>query len=167
MFQSNQTLTCSEVTQLILDVSSAINSLWKKRVVHCDIKPDNILINGSHYILIDLGVAKHLDSDTVTAFGVIMGTRGYFAPEQLKGRKNLTLRADFYSLGIVAYQLLVGYHPYNFNQNAMFTQSLPPFPSNVAITENLRNTIVKMTALNPIDRPMNYESISKLLKGEK
>lgn len=165
--QTNKTLSCSETTQLILDISSAINSLWKKRVVHCDIKPDNILVNGSHYTLIDLGVAKHLDSDTLTAFGIIMGTRGYFAPEQLKGRKNLTLRADFYSLGIVAYQMLVGYHPYNFNQNAMFTQPLPPFPPHVSITDNLKNTIIHMTAINPIDRPMNYKMIEKLLKGEK
>ncbi|WP_029505255.1 serine/threonine-protein kinase [Lachnoclostridium phytofermentans] len=166
IYETKQTLNYSETTTLILDISSAISSLWKQRVVHCDIKPDNILNNNSSYVLIDLGVAKHLDSATLTAYGVIMGTRGYFAPEQLKGRKNLTLRADFYSLGIVAYQMLVGYHPYNFNQNAMFTQPLPPFPPNIATTHALKNTIIQMTSLNPIDRPMNYEEICRLLKGE-
>lgn len=86
------TLTQSESITLLRQMVQAIDELWKLRIVHCDIKPANIMYSDTgDFQLIDLGLAKHLDTQTITAAGLIMGTFGYMAPEQLRGRKNFTL----------------------------------------------------------------------------
>lgn len=154
-----------EVENIIKCISSAIDSLWQEKVVHCDIKPDNILSNNGDYVLIDLGVAKHFDISTITAANMIMGTLGYLAPEQFNGRKNITLKADYYALGITAYELLVGYHPFNMNQMAMLNNKIQSFPLNIPIPTKLKNLIFKMTDPIPYNRPINHIEICKDLEG--
>lgn len=165
LLDNGKTLSEQEVIALIRCTSKAIDALWQQRVVHCDIKPENILKNNDNYVLIDLGIAKHLDAAPLTTFGVIMGTLGYLAPEQFRGRKNLTLRADYYALGIVAFEVLTGFHPFNRNQTAMITNSLPPFPSNININQNLKKLIYNMTEIITYKRPKSYHDITKLLEG--
>lgn len=167
LLQENHNFSPEDVSNVLSCISSCVDSLWKQRVVHCDIKPDNIIKNGDNYILIDLGMAKHLDADTMTAAGMIMGTLGYLAPEQFKGRKNLTLKADYYALGITCYELLSGYHPYNRNQKAMLTQKAPDFPIGTPGSNELKNLILKMVEINPINRPINYNDIFRYLEEVK
>jgi len=157
--------SADEVKNVIICIASAIDALWAEKVVHCDIKPDNILEKNGVYTLIDLGIAKHLDASTVTAAGIVMGTMGYFSPEQLKGRRNLTFRSDYFALGITAYELLAGYHPFNRNQFEMASKRTPSFPLNLNIPEDMKNLIYKMTDLVPYMRPLNYKEINDLLQG--
>lgn len=166
ILDSGKTFSEKEVVEMIRCISKAIDALWQQRAVHCDIKPDNILkSNEGNYVLIDLGIAKHLDAAPMTEFGVIMGTLGYLAPEQFRGRKNLTLRADYYALGIVAFELLAGFHPFNRNQMSMLTNSLPPLPSTVNINQNLKNIIYNMTEIITYNRPKSYQDIENALEG--
>ncbi|EGT0683282.1 TPA: serine/threonine-protein kinase [Clostridium perfringens] len=157
----------NEVKTMLICISQAIQTLWDEKVVHCDIKPDNILYDKSNnkFILIDLGIAKYLDEPTMTSYGIIMGTLGYIAPEQIQGRKNLTLKTDFYSLGIVAYELLVGHHPFNFNQDLiMQLNPLPSIPNTIVAESNLKKLIFSLA--NPIayKRPFNFAQINTSLK---
>jgi eukaryotic-like serine/threonine-protein kinase len=165
LLDSGKKFSIDEVKAMIKCVAFAIDSLWKEKVVHCDIKPENILDNNGEYVLIDLGMAKHLDVASITAANIIMGTWGYLAPEQFKGRRNITLKADYYALGITAYELLVGYHPFNRDQRAMLTSKIQSFPLTVSVPEKLQSLIYQLTDLIPYNRPRNYQEIIDLLEG--
>jgi serine/threonine-protein kinase len=82
-------------------------------VVHRDIKPENILLTGPFAVVTDFGVAKALSASTnagtlVTTVGVVLGTPAYMAPEQAAGDPAANHRADIYSAGAVAYEMLSG-----------------------------------------------------------
>ena len=163
---SKELLTSKEVAHLIRCIGTAIHHLWNLGVVHCDITPKNIIKkNDKNYVLIDLGIAKHIDTVTITEPGIIFGTMGYIAPEQIKGRRNLTLRADFYSLGIVSYQCLTGYHPFNYQQELMLKNKVPLLPESVRVNKSLEELIYIMC--NPIayKRPSSFKEIMQFLEG--
>lgn len=158
-----------EVRHLLTHMSHGIDALWGARVVHCDIKPANILLGADGcYRLVDLGIAKHLDNQTVTQAGVVLGTPGYMAPEQLRGRKNFTLRVDLFALGIVAYQALTGCHPFQGNQLAIATGRVQPErPSTmVKVTPNVERTIMKLLQLDPLHRPMSGSEVISMLEAK-
>lgn len=156
-----------DVRQLICEIGSGIDSLWTARVVHCDIKPSNILIaEDGTFKLVDLGFAKHLDIDSLTKPGEIFGTWGYMAPELQLGRKNLTLRVDIFALGIVAYESLTGQHPFHRDQRRIFGEmQIPVRPSLLTtVSANLERVIGQMLNPNPIHRPRSGEQLIKLLE---
>lgn len=162
--KNNYKFSVEEVIKIIVCISSCIEDLWHEKVVHCDIKPANIIKSNDSYILVDLGIAKYLDASTMTAAGMIMGTMGYLAPEQFNGRKNLTLKADYYALGITAFELLTGYHPFNYNQLSMLNSPAPNLPINIQVPYQLKALLSRM--LDPIafKRPMNHSDILQSLK---
>src|SRR2546422_4651221 len=86
--------------------------------LHRDVKPDNILLEGSRgrVVVTDFGIAKALSSTTggvtLTATGVAIGTPHYMSPEQAAGDREIDGRSDIYSLGVVAYQMLAGELPF-------------------------------------------------------
>lgn len=102
-----------EATAVVVhDIAKVISLLWEERVVHRDVKPENILIRPSgRAVLIDLGLARHLDLTTLTSDGKAWGTRGYYSPEQFAAIRSLTCKSDVYSLGIVAQEMVLGRHP--------------------------------------------------------
>jgi eukaryotic-like serine/threonine-protein kinase len=110
----------NKVTQMARDVCLAIAAIWKKRIVHRDINPKNIMLRaGGGAVLIDLGGARHLDETSVTAYGMTFGTQGYFSPEQYRTERALTNASDVFSLGIVITQSLIGRHPTSFDQHQL------------------------------------------------
>ncbi|ELK41458.1 protein kinase family protein [Brevibacillus agri BAB-2500] len=87
-----RTLTIQEATRLLRQMLQAIDELWKLRIVHCDIKPANIMFSDTgDFQLIDLGLAKHLDTQTITAAGLIMGTFGIWLQSNLEAERILHL----------------------------------------------------------------------------
>jgi eukaryotic-like serine/threonine-protein kinase len=104
--------------RLFLAVCSAVHYAHQRLIIHRDIKPTNILITADGVPkLLDFGIAKLLDPGsmsehpTVTA-GAWMLTPAYASPEQLRG-EIVTTATDEYSLGLLLYELLTGYNPYN------------------------------------------------------
>lgn len=93
------------------------------RVVHRDLKPDNIFIvsttGGDLVKILDFGIAKvygdSLEQTNLTKTTTFLGTVRYAAPEQLRGDKEIDGRADIYSLGIIIYQMLSGNDPFGFS----------------------------------------------------
>ena len=91
-------------------LSSALGYAHANGVVHCDVKPGNVLLNqGGNIYLTDFGIARHADSDTTT-MGVA-GTAAYMAPEQI-GEESVTPATDVYALGVMLYEMLTGQRPF-------------------------------------------------------
>jgi len=92
-------------------VADALGDAWEKeRVIHCDIKPDNVMIDEDGTVkLADLGLARTISTMTAAAdTDEVMGTPAYMSPEQVQGRQDLDCRADIYSLGAMLYHLVTG-----------------------------------------------------------
>lgn len=100
---------------ILYNTALALNYAHEKKVIHRDIKPANILLSKTGDIkLVDFGIAvSDEDSDEgLTREGMSLGTPGYMAPEQFHDTKNVDLRADIYSLGVLAYEMLTGKKPF-------------------------------------------------------
>ena len=110
----------SEVVAILRDVTRALAYAHARNIVHRDIKPDNVLLSGGTAVVTDFGIAKALSASrgpgpggaTLTQFGTAIGTPAYMAPEQVAGDPNVDHRADIYSLGCVAYEMLTGHSPF-------------------------------------------------------
>jgi serine/threonine-protein kinase len=109
----------AEVIGILRDVSKALAYAHQRGVVHRDIKPDNVLISGGVAVVTDFGIAKAISAArtssggaTLTQIGTSIGTPAYMAPEQAAGDPDIDHRADIYSLGAMAYELLTGHPPF-------------------------------------------------------
>ncbi len=110
--QTEGELPLAAAADLLDQVAGALHVAHRSGVIHRDLKPDNLLLDaeGNTY-LADFGIAKVVDSGTITAEGQILGSTAYLAPEQIAGAR-VTPQSDIYSLGLVLYELLTGLQPY-------------------------------------------------------
>lgn len=100
--------------KLLIDICKGLTIAHNLKIVHRDIKPANILINDNDVVkIVDFGLASAVSqSDArLTKSGILVGTPTYMAPEQVRGR-DIDIRTDIYSLGIVMYELFTGKPPY-------------------------------------------------------
>lgn len=103
------------VAYILYHSAQSLYYAHEKKVVHRDIKPANLLLSKSGEIkLVDFGIAvSDEDSDEgLTRDGMTLGTPSYMAPEQFSNTKNVDLRADVYSLGVLVYEMLTGKKPF-------------------------------------------------------
>ena len=91
-----------EAAETALGIASALDTLHSHGIIHRDVKPSNIFVTSSGTAkLIDFGLARDLDRETLTLSGHLVGTLGYMSPEQIIGKRaRIDRRADVYSLGV-------------------------------------------------------------------
>ena len=98
--------------RLLTEVTRALAYAHRHGVVHRDIKPENVLLADDEAQVADFGIAKALtasaEGGTLTSVGLAIGTPAYMAPEQASADPSIDHRADLYSLGVVAYEMLAG-----------------------------------------------------------
>jgi len=109
-------LAIADARRILEEVAGALSVAHKAGIIHRDIKPDNIMLEGeeARAVVMDFGIAKALSEGEagLTGTGMIVGTPHYMSPEQASGEKTVDSRSDIYSLGIVAYQMVAGELPF-------------------------------------------------------
>jgi serine/threonine-protein kinase len=138
-------LTPSELVSLFTQVGRALSRAHQQNIIHRDLKPDNIYLvkDGDDEIakVLDFGIAKKLglkstSSGIKTQTGAMLGTPYYMSPEQARAQITIDHRTDIWSLGIIAYECLTGYKPFDGDTLASLLVSICtdplPAPSTVA-----------------------------------
>jgi hypothetical protein len=151
-----------EVDQAVEVIGQACRGLeyaHRHGVVHRDVKPGNLLVSDSDVVkLADFGIARATDQSSITQVGSVLGTAAYLSPEQARGEE-AGPRADIYSLGVVAYQLMSGRLPYeaaSLSELALKQQRELPTPLedlNDRVPPELARAVDGALALDQEQRP--------------
>ncbi|MCE3017773.1 MAG: serine/threonine-protein kinase [Pirellula sp.] len=162
------------LTSMVEQIVESLYYFHSKGYVHCDIKPDNILVNRDGMIkLIDFTIAKKVKTGIGKLFGggsKVEGTRSYMSPEQIRGQ-SLDARSDIYSLGCLLYELLTGKAPFTGNTpNDLLSKHLSATPPSVLVvndnvTPEFNNLIKKLMAKKPEDRPQSMWDVLKTVRA--
>src|SRR5512145_3402002 len=108
-------LSVDEAVRITRDVADALDYAHRRGVIHRDIKPENILLHDGRPVVADFGIALALSAAAggrMTETGLSLGTPHYMSPEQATAEKEITGRADVYSLASVLYEMLTGNPPH-------------------------------------------------------
>ncbi len=168
---SNGPLPPSDVIHILSDLSEALAYSHGMGVVHRDIKPENIFWHGGRAILADFGIALNTETTTgaLTRTGLVLGTSSYMSPEQASGERP-DGRADLYSMGCVAYELLSGKPPYAAANSAALLAAhvLAPIPSvrdvRPEVDHRLDALCRNLMAKNPEARPASAAAVLDVLR---
>ena len=157
-------LAVGDVLQIIYKCCSALEYAFNLGIIHRDIKPANIMISsGNNVKIADFGTSVFYKEQITMA--VTAGTPSYMSLEHLKGGRVNHL-SDMYSLGIVAYELLVGQTPFEGDtMDALFEaiankDPVPPSARRSGIPPELDNIILKMIEKNPDDRYPTWAALA-------
>jgi eukaryotic-like serine/threonine-protein kinase len=114
LLEREHPLPVSRALAITRAVGSALAYAHQQGVVHRDIKPDNILLEGDQVVVADFGVARAVSEmhEKLTATGIIVGTPVYMSPEQASGEKEIDGRTDQYALACVLYEMISGEPPF-------------------------------------------------------
>ena len=162
-----------EVIAIALQVAEGLAHAHAHRILHRDVKPENILIDREGTAKIcDLGLARRLQSEHpgMTQDGTTMGTPSYLSPEQARGQKDLDPRTDIYSLGATLFHLAAGRPPFTGETAAVvmskhLTEPAPDLARAVeGISRGLAAVVARCLQKNPADR---YASMGDLIEDLK
>ena len=166
---------------LLADLARALGYAHAQGVIHRDVKPENVLLDGvsGRAMLTDFGVARAFasgndsdgDTSAVTRTGFVVGSPRYMSPEQAVGERELDGRSDIYSLGLVAYEMFAGSAPFTGSSPmAVLTKQLTEAPPPLAqrrpdLPPEITSTIDRALSKQPGDRWATAEEFARAIEG--
>lgn len=151
-------LPVDQVLDIVIQVAQGLAYAHEHGIVHRDVKPSNIMcVRDGHVKITDFGIARMSSASVRTQTGIVLGSPKYMSPEQVLG-KSIDSRSDIFSLGVMLYEMLTGYVPFQGSSiNAIMYQTvnaLPPPPSelNPAVPVMLDFIVTKALAKSPDER---------------
>ena len=170
MLRDKGALPATEVVRIMKQALSGLGYAHDNKVVHRDIKPGNLMLDGRDTVkVLDFGIAHLLDQTRMTQSGSVLGTPAYMAPEQVLGQQ-VDGRTDLYALGVVLYEMLTGKLPYRANSQFeqmrahLETQPRSLKEMNERVPRPLRETIVQALAKQADDRFQSAAEFSAALE---
>ncbi len=169
-------LPVEETRRIMKETADALGLAHAMSVIHRDIKPDNILLEGTRrrVMVTDFGIAKALSdigSGTLTGTGVAIGTPAYMSPEQAAGDREIDATSDIYSLGVVAYEMLTGEVPFKAPTVAgiLLKQVTQPVPDIMTTREDcpeeLATTVMRCLDKEPENRWPTADALRRALES--
>ena len=150
-------LSVSESLRVAREIAEALAHAHANNLVHCDIKPHNILMmNDQTAKVADFGIARAVTESTMTYSGNVIGSVHYFSPEQAKGTM-ITPKSDVYSLGVVLYEMLTGENPVSIAMKHLQDEPTPVRRIDPDIPPVVEALVSRMMAKDPAMRPSSEE----------
>ncbi len=180
---AGERLPLTTAADILRDVARALAYAHDHGIVHRDIKPENVLLAFDAAVVADFGIAKAttvarraIDSEasaTLTRDGVTLGTPAYMSPEQAAGDPDVDYRADIYSWGILAYELLAGVHPFadRSSVQALVRAHLTEYPrplreAATSLPPPLAALVMRCLTKDPAERPESAREILEALAAQ-
>ncbi len=152
--------------RIAIDIGEALEQAHANGIVHCDIKPHNILVTKSGRVKVaDFGIARAINTVTIINKESVLGSVHYFSPEQAAG-ESVTAQTDIYSLGVVLYEMLTGHVPFEGETAVSIAlkhmqEEIPkPGKYNTSITPLLEDCVMKALQKDPAKR---FANISEMI----
>jgi hypothetical protein len=172
-------LTEVRVRRLMADVAAGLAAAHRRKVYHRDIKPNNIVLDGEtgRAMVLDFGISaayssrRHSIGSRLTDEGMYLGTPTYMSPEQGNGEE-VTGKSDVYSLGVLAFELLVGHAPFEGSAVAVMASHMRETPPRIDairsdVSEEFATLIARCLEKSPARRPSAQEIVHFLQPGAK
>ena len=166
-------LSVEESLRIAKEIARALREAHANNLVHCDIKPHNILVTADGRVKVaDFGIARAVTSSTMTYNGNIVGSVHYFSPEQAKGTK-ITPKSDIYSLGVVLYEMLTGELPFTGETTVSIAlkhlqeEPKPIGQYDYTLPPMVEAIVQRTMAKNPSERPNSDELIEDIQHTER
>ena len=168
-YLQNNKLSLNAVLEIGVRLADALQHAHNRNIVHCDIKPQNILVD--KYLnpkITDFGIAKMVSNQTMVYTPTVMGSVHYLSPEQATGGR-VTASSDVYSLGVVLFEMLTGKVPFDGNTPVAIAmmhadKEVPPLSDYLdEVPEGLQEILDTALAKNPAKRYLNAGSLRRAL----
>jgi TolB-like protein/Tfp pilus assembly protein PilF len=163
-------LTVKDIIKYITQIAKGLEKAHSKEIVHCDVKPTNIIITDDGVAkIVDFGIAKIASEEKLISKDRTSGTIAYMSPEQISNA-NIDNRSDIWSLGVVFYEMLTKQVPFKDSYNeALMYSIMNEEPESIVsinpdVSPDLEKIVLKMLKKNPVER---YENIAYLLNDIK
>ena len=170
VIQERGRISAPTAAKIAIRILSALQQAHQNGIIHRDIKPQNILMDGAGYVKVaDFGIARMANTSTLSRSDAVMGTVHYFSPEHAKG-KACDVTSDIYSVGVTLYEMLTGRVPFDGDTSvAIAMQHLHDKPADIHlfapdVPDAICRVCMRALEKNPEDRYPSARAMASELR---